>query len=82
MAVYRDHCSGYATENNYRKRFREEWQTISDLPRPGQANFVINNFIVVIDERIRGNQRVRNRDISDELNPSKEMVQTTSYKTS
>ncbi|GBN22451.1 hypothetical protein AVEN_162267-1 [Araneus ventricosus] len=63
--------------NNWCKSFREGRQTISDLPRPDQANIVItNDSIAAVDEVTRANRRVRIRDISDELNLSKGTVNT------
>ncbi|GFT85762.1 uncharacterized protein NPIL_340231 [Nephila pilipes] len=68
---------GRTAVNKLCKSFCEGRQTISDLPRPVQANIVItDDSIATVDAMIKDNQRVRTCDISDELDLSKGTVHT------
>ncbi|GFT18381.1 uncharacterized protein NPIL_680951 [Nephila pilipes] len=77
VAVYGEYYLGRTAVNKLFKSFCEGRRTISDLPRPVQANIVItDDSIATVDAMIKDNQRVQTCDISDELDLSKGTVHT------
>ena len=57
VTAYDNQCLAHMAVNKCCKSFREGRQTTSDLPKPSQANKVINNdSIASVNEMIQANQ--------------------------
>lgn len=72
--VYGKHCLGRTAVNNWRKHFRQDRQTIKDLPKPVGGTI---SDAPDIKEMFRNDRRLTTSEISEQtrLNESKQSLQ-------
>ncbi|GBM63470.1 hypothetical protein AVEN_260903-1 [Araneus ventricosus] len=76
-----EQCLARCTIFRWCQRYEAGRVNIKDLPRPGQAHFVINSATnLAVDELIRQNRRITTHEIAVELSISKGTVHHIIYK--